>query len=77
MDPLVTTAGSRSVDELLDAVERGRRVIVRSEWPRDTRAVTIRWDGRVFYCETPRRRHRHETRAEIRECLASQWYASS
>lgn len=69
MEPLVTTAGQRSVEELLDAVERGRRVVVRAEYPGTAREVTLRWDGRAYYCDTPRRRHRHESRETMRACI--------
>lgn len=73
MEPLVTTAGRRSVEELLDAVERGRRVVVQAEYPGAAHEVTLRWDGRAYYCDAPRRRHKHESRKAMRACIEDRW----
>ena len=75
MDSLVTDAGNMSVDELLDALERGRRVVVRLDYLGDAHEVTLRWDGRAYYCDTPTRGHRHERREEMRACIETQGYA--
>lgn len=77
MESLVASAGTHSVDELLDALERGRRVVLRTGFPGYAQTVTLRWDGRAFYCDTPTRRHRHESREEMRTCIERQQYASS
>jgi hypothetical protein len=74
MEPLVVEAGESSVEELLDALEDGRRVVVRTEFLGSAHEVTLRYDD-VWYCDTPTRLHKHESRAEMRTCLERQGYA--
>jgi hypothetical protein len=73
MDSLVVEAGEYTVEELLDALEDGRRVVVRTEFLGAAHEVTLRYDG-VWYCDTPTRLHKHESRAEMRACLERQGY---
>ncbi|MBV0925667.1 hypothetical protein KTS45_15790 [Halomicroarcula limicola] len=73
MEPLVVEAGEASVEDLLDTLESGRRVVVRTEFLGDAHEVTLRYDG-VWYCDTPTRLHRHDSRAEMRTCLERQGY---
>lgn len=77
MDPLVTTDGAMGVDELLDALDSGRRVVVRTEFLGEEHEVTLRRDGDVFYCDTPTMLHKHESREAMRTCLEKQGYTSS
>lgn len=60
---------------MLAALEAGRRVVVTTTFLGSEHEVTLRHDGEVFYCDTPTRLHRHESRAAMRECLARQGYA--
>jgi len=76
MDPLVTTDGALGIDELLGALDEGRRVVVRTEYLGEEHELTLRRDGDVFYCDTPTRLHRHESREEMRTCIEKQGYAS-
>ena len=76
MNPLETTAGATSADELLGALDEGRRVVVRTEFLGEEHEVTLRRDGDVFHCDTPTRLHRHESREEMRTCIEKQGYAS-
>ncbi|MCU4801582.1 hypothetical protein OB920_14480 [Halobacteria archaeon HArc-gm2] len=76
MDPLVTTDGAMGADELLAALDDGRRVVVRTEFLGEEHEVTLRRDGDVFYCDTPTRLHKHESREEMRTCIEKQGYAS-
>lgn len=73
MEPLVVEAGEADVEALLDAIERGRRVVVRTEFLGDPHEVTLRYDE-VWYCDTPTRLHKHESREEMRTCLERQGY---
>ncbi|WP_276273372.1 hypothetical protein [Haloarcula litorea] len=75
MEPLVVDAGEATTDDILDALESGRRVIVRTQFLGEAHEVTLRYDG-VWYCDTPTRLHKHDSREEMRTCLERQGYAS-
>ncbi len=75
-EPLEIDAGDLSVEELLAALEDGRRITVRTEFLGSEHEVTLRHDGEVYYCDTPTRLHRHESAEEMRECIRKQGYAS-
>jgi hypothetical protein len=73
MEPLVVEAGEADIDALLDALEDGRRVVVKTEFLDSSHDVTLRYDG-LWYCDTPTRLHKHESREEMRACLKQQGY---
>lgn len=73
MEPLVVDAGEADIDALLDALEDGRRVVVKTEFLGSSHDVTLRYDG-LWYCDTPTRLHKHESREEMRSCLQQQGY---
>jgi hemin uptake protein HemP len=75
-DPLRVTAGELTSDEILDALEDGHRVVVRTEMLGSDHEVTLRHDGDVYYCDTPTTLHRHDDTAGMRQCLLEQGYAS-
>jgi hypothetical protein len=74
-DPLHVSEGELASDEVLDALTDGRRVIVRTEFLGSEHEVTLRWDGDVYYCDTPTQLHKHESEDEMRECLENQGYS--
>lgn len=76
-DTRVVEAGEHSPDELLEALESGDRIIVRTEFLGAEHEVTLRHDGDIYYCDTPTRLHRHTTSEEMRTCLEQQGYAST
>lgn len=73
MEPLVVDAGEADTEALLDALESGRRVVVRTEFLGSAHEVTLRYDG-IWYCDTPTRLHKHDSREEMRDCLEQQGY---
>lgn len=75
-EPLVVDAGELGVDELLEAIESGERVVVRTEFLGAEHTVTLRHDGTVYYCDTPTRLHKHESAEEMRTCLRNQGYGT-
>lgn len=75
-EPLRIAAGELTADEILGALEAGRRVVVETEMLGSPHEVTLRHDGEVYYCDTPTTLHKHETTDEMRECIARQGYAS-
>jgi hypothetical protein len=74
--PPTVSAGELAGEELLERLESGERVVVRTEFLGSEHEVTLRYDGETFYCDTPTRLHRHERREEMRTCLENQGYAS-
>ena len=75
-EPLTVSAGELDIEELLEALESGERIVVRTEFLGSKHEVTLRYDGSIFYCDTPTRLHRHEDRDEMRTCLKKQGYAT-
>jgi len=73
-DLLRVTEGEMSADEVIDALNDGRRVIVLTEFLGSEHEVTLRWDGDIYYCDTPTQLHKHEEEAEMRECIENQGY---
>jgi hemin uptake protein HemP len=73
-EPLVIDAGEMSTDELLDTLDSGQRVIVRTEFLGSEHQVTLRHDGETYYCDTPTRLHKHQSADEMRRCLERQGY---
>jgi hemin uptake protein HemP len=75
-DPLVIDAGELDVEEMMAALEDGRRLVVRTEFLGSEHEVTLRHDGEIYYCDTPARLHKHTSEDEMRTCLRRQGYAS-
>ncbi|ESS12192.1 MAG: hypothetical protein A07HR60_01132 [uncultured archaeon A07HR60] len=73
--PLRTTAGELTPDEILSALEAGRRVIVTVEMLGSETDVALRHDGEIFYCDTPTRLHKHDDIEEMRTCIEKMGYA--
>jgi hemin uptake protein HemP len=76
-EPLVIEAGELGVEELLTALEDGKRVVVQTEFLGSEHEVTLRHDGETYYCDTPTRLHKHATAEEMRTCLERQGYGET
>jgi hemin uptake protein HemP len=74
-EPLRIDSGELTADEILTAVQEGRRVVVRTEMLGGTYEVTLRHDGTIFYCDTPTTLHKHEDEEGMRTCIAKMGYA--
>lgn len=68
-EPLRVASGELSIDELVTALNEGRRVIVETELLGATHDVTLRFDGDTYYCDTPTTLHKHDDETEMRECI--------
>jgi len=73
-EALVVDAGELGVEELLEAIQSGERVVVRTEFLGSEHEVTLRHDGDIYYCDTPTRLHKHHSAEEMRACLRNQGY---
>lgn len=76
-DPLRIEAGDLEADVILEAIEDGRRVVVTTTTLGDEHEVTLRYDGSVYYCDTPTRLHRHESAREMRTCIRNMGYGTA
>ncbi|PSQ61017.1 MAG: hypothetical protein BRD23_01090 [Halobacteriales archaeon SW_9_67_25] len=74
-EPLVIEAGEMGAEELLETLESGHRVVVKTEFLGSEHEVTLRHDGDTYYCDTPTRLHKHDSAEEMRECLVNQGYS--
>ena len=74
-EPLVIEAGEMGAEELLETLESGHRVVVKTEFLGSEHKVTLRHDGDTYYCDTPTRLHKHDSAEEMRECLVNQGYS--
>ena len=70
-------AGELSVDEIIDALNEGRRIIVAVDIAGDTHEVALRYDGEIYHCDTPTNLHRHTEEVEMRGCLDRMGYAAA
>lgn len=74
--PVRIEPGELSAGEIIDHLTAGRRVIVERDVMGTAQELVLRYDGDVFYCDTPTALHRHESVAAMRECIDEQGYAS-
>ena len=75
-EPLRVEAGELSVDELIDALNDGRRVLVDVEVAGATHEVALRYDGETYQCDTPTNHHRHRSEDGMRTCIEQMGYAT-
>jgi hemin uptake protein HemP len=73
-EPLRAVAGELTVEEILDALREGRRVVVETEMLGGTYEITLRHDGTTFYCDTPTTLHKHDTEDGMRTCISRMGY---
>lgn len=76
-DPLRIDAGERTADELIDTIQDGRWIVITTTSFGDEHEVTLRYDGSVYYCDTPTRLHRHESEREMRTCIRNMGYGAA
>ncbi len=76
-NPLRISAGDLETDAIMDAIEDGRRVVITTTTAHREYEVTLRYDGSVYYCDTPTRLHRHETEREMRTCIRKMGYGAT
>ena len=39
--------------------------------------ITLRYDGEIYYCETPTRLHKHSDETAMRACIEERGYAAA
>jgi hypothetical protein len=76
-NPLRISAGELETDAIMAAIQDGRRVVITTTAARKEHEVTLRYDGSVYYCDTPTRLHRHESEDEMRTCIRKMSYGTA
>jgi len=65
----VIEPGEITVEELLAGLENGERFVVRTEVLGSTEELTLRFDGEIYYCDSPTILHKHTDVEEMRDCI--------
>lgn len=69
--------GELTVDEILERLHAGERIVIERELLGTVHEVTLRFDGGTYYCDTPTTLHRHDTTEAMRACLEEQRYGTA
>ena len=75
--PLRIAPGDMTVEEILERLEAGQRIIIERDFLGSVHEVTLRYDGETYYCDTPTTLHRHQTIDGMRDCLVGEEYGSA
>ena len=73
-EPLRIDPGDRTADEIIDALNEGRRILVTVEMLGRSHEICLRYDGTHYYCDTPTRLHKHSDEGEMRACIREMGY---
>ena len=74
-DVLRIEAGELSADEIIDALNDGRRILVDVQVAGGRHEVVLRYVGETYHCDSPTNLHRHTEESEMRGCLDRMGYA--
>ncbi|MBZ6494679.1 hypothetical protein [Natrinema longum] len=75
-NPLRASAGELELEAIMSAIQDGRRVVITTTTGQTESEVTLRYDGSVYYCDTPTRLHRHESEGDMRRCIRKMGYGA-
>lgn len=67
--------GDHTADELLSGLQDGERFVVRTEVLGSIEELTLRFDGEIYYCDSPTMLHKHTDADEMRECIENLGFA--
>jgi hemin uptake protein HemP len=74
--PTRIQAGELTVEEIIERLHEGNRLVIQQELLGGVHEITLRFDGDTYYCDTPTTLHRHETPEGMRICLDKQRYGA-
>ena len=66
-----------ATDALLDALNDGYSIVVRTEFLGETYSLRLRVREGVYYCDTPVTLHRHDTERGMRACIEKYGHADA
>ncbi len=75
-EPLRIEPGELSVTAIIDELSAGRRILVTVEMLGQQKEISLRYDGEIYYCDTPTRLHKHSDRDEMRACIEEMGYGN-
>ena len=73
-EPLRIDPGDWTADEIIAELNEGRRILVTVEMLGRPHEISLRYDGSMYYCDTPTRLHKHSTETEMRDCVREMGY---
>jgi hemin uptake protein HemP len=73
----VIEQGECDAEELLDRIENGTRIVVRTTAFGGEHDVALRYDGETYYCDTPTRLHKHTDPDEMLQCIRKHGYCEA
>lgn len=74
-DSTVIEPGERTAEELLSGLENGERFVVRTDVLGSVEELTLRFDGEIYYCDSPTILHKHTEVEEMRDCIENLGFA--
>jgi hypothetical protein len=74
-DTTVIEPGEHTAEELLAGLNDGERFVVRTEVLGSTEELTLRYDGEIYYCDSPTILHKHTDEAAMLECMEDLGFA--
>lgn len=76
-ESIVVEPGERTAEELLSGLENGERFVVKTEVLGSIEELTLRFDGEIYYCDSPTILHKHTDADEMRECIEDLGFETS
>lgn len=76
-ESIVVEPGERTAEELLSGLEDGERFVVKTEVLGSIEELTLRFDGEIYYCDSPTILHKHTDADEMRECIEDLGFETS
>lgn len=70
----VVEPGEHTAEALLECLEAGERLVVRTEVLGSEEELTLRYDGETYYCDSPTTLHTHDDRDGMRSCMEHYGY---
>ena len=74
-DSTVIEPGERTVEDLLSGLENGERFVVRTDVLGSVEELTLRFDGEIYYCDSPTILHKHTEVEAMRDCIRNLGFA--
>jgi len=75
-EPLRIEPGELSATEIINELSAGRRILVTVEMLGQPKEISLRYDGEVYYCDTPTRLHKHSDKSEMQTCIEKMGYGN-